>query len=202
MHRAKGWDGLAYHFVITNGHGGPDGALQIIPRWWAQKHGAHAIFLVDNNIILNLPRFEALCEAILRAGLNHLDYYVQAMTSAIATHGARLAPLMRRAGFRYVFLGIENMEEQNLKFLRATAKNTQRHGGVAAGNATLKAIELLHRNGMYVVGGLIVGNPDDTAVSIQSNPKLAARFVDWPYIHALPGLADDTGVPQAGFDRA
>ena len=42
MHRAKGWDGVAYHFVITNGHGGPDGALEVSPRWWKQKHGAHA----------------------------------------------------------------------------------------------------------------------------------------------------------------
>lgn len=42
MHRGKGWDGLAYHFVITNGKGGPDGGLQVSPRWRAQKHGAHA----------------------------------------------------------------------------------------------------------------------------------------------------------------
>lgn len=42
MHRGKGWDGLAYHFVITNGKGGPDGGVQVSPRWWAQKHGAHA----------------------------------------------------------------------------------------------------------------------------------------------------------------
>jgi len=41
-HRGKGWDGLAYHFVITNGKGGADGALEVSPRWWAQKHGAHA----------------------------------------------------------------------------------------------------------------------------------------------------------------
>jgi hypothetical protein len=42
MHRAKGWDGVAYHFVIDNGHGGPDGRLEVTSRWWQQKHGAHA----------------------------------------------------------------------------------------------------------------------------------------------------------------
>jgi anaerobic magnesium-protoporphyrin IX monomethyl ester cyclase len=153
----------------------------------AHRHGARAVFFVDDNITLNVPRFEALCEAILRAGLNHLDFYVQAMTSAIANHGARLAPLMHRAGFRYVFLGIENMDEQNLQFLRAAAKNTQREGGIAAGNATLKAIHYLHQHGMYVVGGLIVGNPDDTRASIQSNLEAASRYVDWPYIqHPTP----------------
>jgi radical SAM superfamily enzyme YgiQ (UPF0313 family) len=153
----------------------------------AQRHGARAIFLVDDNITLNIERFQRLCDAIIRARLNHLDFYVQAMTSAIANHGAELAPIMRRAGFRYVFLGIENMDEQNLKFLRASAKNTERNRGVATGNATLKAIDYLHRHGMYVVGGLIVGNPEDTAASIQINLDVAAKYVDWPYIqHPQP----------------
>jgi radical SAM superfamily enzyme YgiQ (UPF0313 family) len=153
----------------------------------ARRHGARAIFIVDDNITLNVARFQVLCEAIVRAGLHDLDYYVQAMTSAIATHGRQLAPLMRRAGFRYVFLGIENMDEQNLKFLKASAKNTQREGGTAAGNATLAAIELLHKNGMYVVGGLIVGNPDDTAKSVQTNLQMARHYIDWPYIqHPTP----------------
>jgi len=153
----------------------------------ARGHGARAIFLVDDNITLNVSRFEALCEAIIKAGLSDLEYYVQAMTSAIASHGAHLAPLMRRAGFRYVFLGIENMDEQNLKFLHAAAKNTGREDGRAAGNASLKAIEFLHQHGMYVVGGLIVGNPNDTAQSIQANLDMARRYVDWPYIqHPTP----------------
>jgi len=42
LHRAKGWDGLAYHFVIDNGRGGGDGHLEVGARWWRQKHGAHA----------------------------------------------------------------------------------------------------------------------------------------------------------------
>jgi anaerobic magnesium-protoporphyrin IX monomethyl ester cyclase len=71
----------------------------------ARDHGARTIFLVDDNITLNVHRFEALCHAIIEAGLNQLDYFVQAMTSAIANHGETLAPLMRRAGFRYVFSG-------------------------------------------------------------------------------------------------
>ncbi len=34
MHRGKGWDGVAYHFVIDNGKGGPDGRLEVTHRWW------------------------------------------------------------------------------------------------------------------------------------------------------------------------
>jgi anaerobic magnesium-protoporphyrin IX monomethyl ester cyclase len=119
----------------------------------ARNHGARTIFLVDDNITLNVRRFEALCQAIIQAGMNTLDYFVQAMTSAIASHGETLAPLMRKAGVRYVFLGIENILDHDLKFLRAAAKNTARENGHDVGNATLRAIHYLHRNKMYVMGG-------------------------------------------------
>jgi anaerobic magnesium-protoporphyrin IX monomethyl ester cyclase len=153
----------------------------------ARDRGARTIFLVDDNITLNVRRFEQLCHAIIEARLNKLDYFVQAMTSSIASHGETLAPLMRRAGFRYVFLGIENILENDLAFLRATAKNTARDNGSNTGNATLRAIDYLHGNRMYVVGGLIVGNPDDTRESIEANLAFARRYVDWPYIqHPTP----------------
>jgi radical SAM superfamily enzyme YgiQ (UPF0313 family) len=153
----------------------------------AHDHGARTIFLVDDNIMLNVKRFEALCEAIIDAGLNRIDYFVQAMTSSIANHGETLAPLMKKAGFRYVFLGIENILESDLEFLRASSKNAARENGRTTGNATLKAIDYLHRNQMLVVGGLIVGNPSDTRESIEANLEFARRYVDWPYIqHPTP----------------
>ena len=153
----------------------------------ARDHGARAIFIVDANITLNVKRFAALCQAIKRAGLNSLEYTLQAMTSAIADHGEQLAPLMRAAGFRYVFLGIENILDGDLEFLRARSKNAMRENGRRAGNAAIKAIDYLHRNKMYVIGGLIVGNPDDTRESIEANLEFAKRYIDWPYIqHPTP----------------
>src|SRR5262245_35942831 len=153
----------------------------------ARAHGAEAIFLVDDNITLDVERFAELCEAIVTAGFNDSEYFVQAMTAPLAQHGARLAPLMRRAGFRYVFLGIENILDDDLKFLKARAKNARREHGRTVGNASIEAIEHLHRHGMYVVGGLIVGNPDDTRESIETNLEFAREYVDWPYIqHPTP----------------
>jgi anaerobic magnesium-protoporphyrin IX monomethyl ester cyclase len=133
----------------------------------ARARGARAIFLVDDNITLDIRRFERLCQAIIDSGFNDVDYTVQAMTAPLAQHGAALAPLMRRAGFRYVFLGIENVLDADLAFLQA--------------------IGHLHRHGVFVVGGLIVGNPDDTRESIETNLEFARRYVDWPYIqHPTP----------------
>jgi anaerobic magnesium-protoporphyrin IX monomethyl ester cyclase len=153
----------------------------------ARAQGARALFLVDDNITLDVRRFERLCHAIIDAGLSDIDYFVQTMTSAIAQHGDTLAPLMRRAGFRYVFLGIENVLADDLTFLRARAKNARREGGRTVGNAAVDAVEHLHRHGMFVVGGLIVGNPDDTRESIETNLAFARQYVDWPYIqHPTP----------------
>jgi radical SAM superfamily enzyme YgiQ (UPF0313 family) len=153
----------------------------------ARRRGARAIFIVDDNISLNVKRFQALCEAIVDAGLNDIDYIVQAMTSSIAAAGDSLAQAMRKAGFRYVFLGIENVLDEDLQFLKASAKNATREGGRRTGSATLQAVDVLHRHGMYVVGGLIVGNPNDTRESIEANLQFARQHVDWPYIqHPTP----------------
>src|SRR3989440_1464589 len=102
----------------------------------ARRRGARAIFIVDDNITLDVERFRVLCEAIIDAGLSDIDYMVQGMTSAIAAHGEELAPVMRRAGFRYVFLGIENILDDDLAFLKAGAKNSTREAGRRTGNAS------------------------------------------------------------------
>src|SRR6266852_418249 len=148
----------------------------------ARDHGARTIFLVDDNITLNVHRFEALCHAIIDAGLNKLDYFVQAMTSAIATHGKTLAPLMREAGFRYVFLGIENILEGDLQFLRATAKNTERDNGQHVGNASVKAIDYVRQNKMFVVGGLIMNQrleEYDGTTAVVRTEHVAAEEVEY-----------------------
>ncbi|HEX8524852.1 MAG TPA: peptidoglycan recognition family protein [Tepidisphaeraceae bacterium] len=41
-HKAKGWDGVGYHFVIGNGTNSTDGQVEVTPRWPIQKWGAHA----------------------------------------------------------------------------------------------------------------------------------------------------------------
>jgi anaerobic magnesium-protoporphyrin IX monomethyl ester cyclase len=153
----------------------------------ARARGARVIFFVDDNITIDVPRFESLCRAIIESGYNDVDYMVQGMTAPFANHGTTLVPLMKEAGFRYVFLGIENVLEEDLAFLQASAKNRRRVPGDHGRNATLDAIDILHRHGLLVVGGLIVGNPTDTPASVAANLAFARRHVDWPYIqHPTP----------------
>lgn len=48
-HRARGFDELGYHFVITNGNGASDGLIEVGSRWWKQKWGAHTGGTPDNE---------------------------------------------------------------------------------------------------------------------------------------------------------
>jgi radical SAM superfamily enzyme YgiQ (UPF0313 family) len=153
----------------------------------AKARGARCIFLVDDNITLDIDRFEELCRAIIDARLNDLDYLVQGMTAPIAARGDTLAPLMRRAGFRYVFLGIENVLDEDLAFLKARAKNSRQQPAGGRTNTAVAAVNVLRRHGMLVVGGLIVGSPDDRRESVTANLEFAKQHVDWPYIqHPTP----------------
>ena len=120
--------------------------------------------------------------------LNDIDYIVQGMTSAMLAGGDDLAREMRAAGFRYVFLGIENVLDVGpaLSPRRREERRAQGRADRSAARAR-RPIELLHRHGMFVVGGLIVGNPGDTRASIEANLAFARRYVDWPYIqHPTP----------------
>ena len=55
----------------------------------ARRRGARAIFLVDDNITLDVGGSSRCAEAIVDSGFNDVDYIVQAMTAPIAEHGAR-----------------------------------------------------------------------------------------------------------------
>src|SRR5207244_7401515 len=84
------------------------------------------------------------------------------------------------------FPASETIVDEEPASLRARAKN-RRRGARDAGNASIEAVRHLHAHGMFVVGGLIVGNPDDTRESIETNLEFAQRYVDWPYIqHPTP----------------
>ncbi|MEQ9823432.1 MAG: N-acetylmuramoyl-L-alanine amidase [Puniceicoccaceae bacterium] len=50
VNRRRGMkNGLAYHFVIGNGKGSPDGAIEVGSRWTHQMHGGHVSKWEYNN---------------------------------------------------------------------------------------------------------------------------------------------------------
>ncbi len=124
----------------------------------AKRHGADYIGFVDDNITLEVNRFMELCDAIVKAGLDDLGYFTQASSAGIGA-SPKVAEKMKQAGFRIVFLGIENVSPRNLKFMHK--------GQIAEKSKT--AVGYLHDNDIVVIGGMIIGNPEDREEDIACN---------------------------------
>ncbi len=124
----------------------------------AKKQGAKYLAISDDNICLDLKRLEELCDAIIRAGHNDIAYVVQASSVGMSSSEA-LIEKMARAGFELVFLGIENVSERNLKLMKK--------GNIL--EKTKKAIELLHKQNILIIGGMIIGHPEDREEDIAQN---------------------------------
>lgn len=124
----------------------------------AKKQGANFIIISDDNFTLDLKRFEALCDAICAAGHNDIRYIIQASSAGIASSNT-VVEKMAKAGVRIVFLGIENVSKENLKRMQK--------GDIL--EKTKSAIRKLQEYNIMIVGGMIIGHPDDKEESIAEN---------------------------------
>jgi anaerobic magnesium-protoporphyrin IX monomethyl ester cyclase len=138
-------------------------------------NGIEGVFFVDDNITLDIPRLKQLCNLIIDEKLNTMSYAIQASVPGIASD-PDLAELLDKAGFRWVFLGIESGISRNLESM----------GKVGVFKNTQQAVSLLQKKGICVFGGFILGNPDDTWQDIQSTFKFALELgVDHPIMQCL-----------------
>jgi anaerobic magnesium-protoporphyrin IX monomethyl ester cyclase len=124
----------------------------------AKRRGAKAIFFTDDNITLNAKHFEQLCSAIMGNGLDDIKYAVQASVQGFYNN-PHLPALIKKAGFEWVFLGIESNTDEVLEFYK---KNNQ-----LKSSHVETVIKSLQKEGIFVIGGVIVGNPYDNRETIR-----------------------------------
>jgi radical SAM superfamily enzyme YgiQ (UPF0313 family) len=116
------------------------------------------VFITDDNMVLNPAWVMNLCDAIIRRNYQNLKLIVQADCVTIAHHEA-MVKKMSEAGFRVIFLGIENVSSHNLRTLEKSD----------IVEASRRAVEICHRYGVMVIGGMIFGLPDDDEEAIKKN---------------------------------
>ncbi len=132
----------------------------------AKRYGAKSIFITDDNITLDGKRYLKLCEEIVKAKLN-LTFAVQASVRGFKkTPG--LAKAMAEAGTKFVFLGIENASDNALEFMQKSNQLTSQD--------TVEVVDELKRNGILVVGGFILGYPEDTEETLYENYRFAKKI--------------------------
>jgi len=143
----------------------------------AQKHGAKSIMFTDDNINLDGKRYKELCESITDAGLSKIKYLTQAGVKGIKqTPG--LAKAMADSGVSWVFLGIENSIERNLAAMSKSSQFSKSDIADVVGE--------LKENGIIVIGGFVLGVPDDTEETMRENYNFARETgIDMPVYNII-----------------
>ncbi|MHB8084573.1 MAG: B12-binding domain-containing radical SAM protein [Dehalococcoidia bacterium] len=140
-----------------------------------KQRGVEGVFFVDDNITLDVQRLKKLCDLIVSERLNSMEYVIQASVKGIASD-EELAPRLKAAGFKWVFLGIES----------GIARNLQSMGKMGVLNNTQRAVSLLQQQGIGIFGGFIIGNPDDRHDDIRSTYRFALELgVDHPIMQCM-----------------
>ena len=140
-----------------------------------QRRGTETVLLVDDNITLDAGRFRRIAKAIVENGLNCMEYLVQASVAGIVAD-PELIPHLARANFALVFLGIESVLSKNLRLFNK---------GDIRGK-TEQAVRLLREHGIGVMGGFIIGNPDDNREDIREVFRASKRLrIDLPYVQCV-----------------
>jgi len=157
-----------------------------------QRLGTQTVLIVDDNVTLDAPRFRRLAEAIAEQGLNSMEYLVQASVAGIVAD-PDLIPALARANFSMVFLGIESVLAKNLQLFQK--------GGITG--KTDLAVKRLRDYGIGVMGGFIVGNPDDDREDVKAIFKASRRLrIDLPYVQCVtpyPGTQIRRELLEAGL---
>ena len=140
-----------------------------------QRRGTETVLVVDDNITLDAVRFRELAEAIVANGLNSMEYLVQASVAGIVSD-PELIPALARANFSMVFLGIEAVQTKTLQFFQK--------GDIR--EKTELAVSRLRAYDIGVMGGFIIGNPDDSREDIREVFRAARRLrIDLPYVQCV-----------------
>ncbi|MDR3740725.1 MAG: B12-binding domain-containing radical SAM protein [Terracidiphilus sp.] len=112
-----------------------------------------AVFIVDDNFIGNKARAKELCSALVewrQQTKTSFDFITEA--SLNLADDSELMQLMKDAGFKSVFLGIETPDESGL-IASHKLQNTRR--------SLLDSVAIIQSYGMQVMGGFILGFDTD-----------------------------------------
>lgn len=148
-----------------------------------KRRGVRSVSFVDDNITLDHRHFSALCDGIVEHGLHDLHYSIQTSVKGLFDPPG-LLPKLVRAGFRIVFLGIENPNPRNLVLFNKNVSDMAKKADYV--------VSYLRSHGVIVIGGLILGSPEDTVHDFASTLRYAQKVqLDLPLFFPLqpyPGV--------------
>ncbi len=129
--------------------------------------GVRKIFFVDDNLIGNRAVAKRLLRFLIEYQRRH-DYTFSfgTETSLNLAEDRDLMQLMHAAGFRWTFIGIESPDEESLREMRKV-QNMR--------TDVLAAVHRIHRHGIEVLAGFIVGFDNDTPATFERQYQFIVR---------------------------
>ncbi len=167
----------------------PDAVLAQID-WLVNRHGVRNLKIADEMFVLNRRHVLGICDRLIERGYD-LNIWAYARVDTIRDD---LLEKLRRAGFRWLAIGIEAGAER----VRADVDK-----GIAQ-EELFRVIERVHAAGISVIGNYIFGLPEDDLETMQATLDLAlelnCEFANFYSAMAFPGsalysLAVRQGVP-------
>lgn len=142
------------------------------------NYGTRFLWLTDDNFGLGKHANE-LCDEIVRRGFaDDIMWFMQARSDDVVKQSSVL-PKLRKAGNRWILLGVESPNESALEAFnkKITAKDSE------------KAVQLLKQNDIFAQTTLIIGERNDSEESIEQlrefvnemDPDLAIFMILTPF---------------------
>lgn len=143
------------------------------------KYGYRAVTIFDDNFTLNPQRVERICQKLLRKNWE-LVWYAESRVDTVVRN-PRLIQLMAKAGLKELFLGFESASQEVL----------DKYGKKLKVEEAFKAMEILRRNKVKVIGAFILGalneNKEMIKHTIDMAKKLNPHQVQFTILTPYPG---------------
>ena len=157
-------------------------------------YGVINIKIIDEMFILKPSHYVHICEGIANLPFaNELNIWAYARVDTI---NEEHLPLLRKAGIRWLALGIESGSE----YVRdGSEKNLKR-------NDIFEIVKMIQKHDINVIGNFIYGLPDDTTETMNATLAMAldlgCDFVNFYVCQAYPGsklyeIVDKKDLPES-----
>jgi radical SAM superfamily enzyme YgiQ (UPF0313 family) len=145
-----------------------------------KTYGVQNVKFVDEMFVLNKSHVHGICDLLIERGLgDHLNIWAYARVDTVKDE---FLDKLRRAGFRWLALGIESAS----KHVRDGVEK-----GRFGSEEILKVVRKIQAAGINVIGNYIFGLPDDTHQSMRQTLDLAleanCEFANFYSAMAYPG---------------
>ncbi len=146
-----------------------------------ERYGISTLKITDEMFILNRRHYTAISDGIIKRGLgDKLNLWAY---SRVDTVKPPTLDLLRRAGFRWLALGIES----GSKHVRDGADKAMRTEDIVG------IVKTIQSHGINVIGNFMVGLADDTTETMKQTYDLAIEcmpdWTNWYSVMAYPGSA-------------